>query len=141
MLLVFWFFKILVDVVLFLFADIVFDIAQVFTFILVFFCNLGDVDTSNWMTLMAFLLAFVFLGGWSLGLGLTCISRRGTVRHSLIFILINFVNIFFGWFVALWIFKIDFSYFWGWLETCFCLCIDSLFYYFFSQIQVTSLVI
>lgn len=126
---------------LFLFADIVFDIAQVFTFILVFFWNLGDVDTSNWVTLIAFLLAFIFLGGWSLGLELTCISKRGTVRYSLIFILINFVNILFGWFVALWIFRIDFSYFWGWLETCFCLYIDSLFYHFFSQIQVTFLVI
>lgn len=104
-------------IVVFLLASIPFDMIQVFGLIFAFFCYLGGVDSSSWMIFsIIFLMAFVFCGGLglSLSLRLTCISRKGIVRLSLVFIpmitLVPTKFVFFGEFIAFWVPDINFYY-------------------------------
>ena len=71
----------------FLFAGIIFDVAQVLGLILVFFCYLGGVNTSGGKA--SLLISLTLLKG----LGLRLISRRGGMRLSLIFVLGSFVAV------------------------------------------------
>lgn len=87
--------------------------------ILIFFCHLGGINSSNWVSsLTVFLVTFVFFKG--LGLRLTCISKWRIVSRislvSILMLLIGFVLIFLSWYVAFWAFRVNFAYFWGWLE-------------------------
>lgn len=67
---------------IFLFASIIFDVAQVLDFVFVFFCYLGDIDSSNWeVSSTAFL--FVLLKGLRLTM-----SKRRVVRFSFVFLYI-----------------------------------------------------
>lgn len=116
----------------FLFIDITFDIAQVLVLILIFFCHLSGINSSNWVSfLTVFLVAFVFFEG--LGLRLTCINKWKIVSRisfvSILILLIGFVLIFLSWYVAFWAFRVNFAYFWGWLEI----------YLYFYSISIVSL--
>ncbi len=92
------FFGILVGIVALLLVDVALDVTQVLDFILIIFCNFGDVNPSSWIaTLIVSLIVLVFLG--DLGLRLTYISKRRIIRLSLIAILIlliPFVFVFLG---------------------------------------------
>ena len=85
-LLVFRLFRVLICLVTFLFAGIVFDMAQMLSFIFIFFCYLGGIDPSSWMASSPFYLAHFE----ARGLDLRLISeRRRVTRFSLFFILIG----------------------------------------------------
>lgn len=88
------------------------DVTQVFSLIFVLLYNLGGVNPSSWVTLTAFLMAFIFFGGLGLGLRLICISMSEIVGLTLVSIPmfpIGFVFVLLDWFVAFWTFKVDFS--------------------------------
>ncbi len=53
---------------------------------------------------------------------------------SIPIILIGFVLVFFGGFLAFLVPRFDFSYPWGLLKSCFCFYIDNFFHHFFPQI-------
>ncbi len=112
----FWLLRILDDVVAFLFIHVTFNMVLVFGFVLVFLCYLCDIDPSSWIISIAFLVAFILLGGLhlSLGLKLTGISRRGIVGLSFVSIpmilLVLTGVLFFGRSVPLWAPGINFSY-------------------------------
>ena len=96
-----------------MFVGLVFNIIQVLSliFFLVLFCYLCSIDPSSWVTLTAFLVAFVFLGGLGLNLGLrlTYISKKKIVKLN--FVSISMVPtefIFFYRFVAFLVPSIDF---------------------------------
>lgn len=108
----FWLFRTLVDIVTFLFADITLNVTQVLDLILIFFCNLGSINPYSWVTLTASFMAFVILGAQKLWL--TYINSREIVELSLVSIailLIGFVLVILGRFVAFWALGIDFPYF------------------------------
>lgn len=133
----FWLFKILVNVVTLLLTGIIFDMAHVLAFILIFLYNLSDIDSSDWITsLVIFFMEFVFLE--SLGLKLTLISSRKIlvwfILISILMLFIGFIFIFLSYSTAFWIPGVNFAYFWGWLEAYLCFYIDCFFYYFFPQI-------
>ncbi len=82
-----------------LFANIVLDIAQIFLILVfVLLCNLSIVDPSSWMaSSIVFIITLVFFESLSMGLRLICISKRGIIGLSLVFILIlpsSFVFVF-----------------------------------------------
>lgn len=119
--------------------------AQVLSFILVLFCHFGIVDLSGWITsLIAFLMAFVFLRSLDLGLSLrlTCINKRGIVaKFSLIISMVLNSFIFLSRPGALWVSGVNLPYSKKWLESSFSFCINNFLHYFFSQIQLISLII
>lgn len=94
--LVFWLFKTLIGIIIFLLIDIVLDKAQILSliFVLILFSNLGDIDSNSQMTLS--LVAFIFFRG--LSLKLTCISGKEILGRLILIsifpiILIGFVFI------------------------------------------------
>lgn len=97
----FWLFGALFSIIAFLLVGVILNVTQVLG--LVFFSHFYSINSSNWMTLMTFLVAFVFLRGLDLDLKLACINRRGIVRLSFIFIPmlpIGFVLVFLCWSIA-----------------------------------------
>ncbi len=110
--LVFWLFRILVDVVAFLLIGVALNMIQVLG--LVFLSHFYGVDLSSWVASLPVIFVLVFFGG--LGLRLTCVSRREIVGLSFVSILIlpilpiSFVIVLFCQSIALWAPKIDFSY-------------------------------
>lgn len=108
---VFWLFNTLVNIMAFLFASVIFDMAQVFSFILYHF---KGIDPSCWISSStAFLIMFVFLRDLSLGLSLrlTCISKKGIIaRLSLIIPIVLTKYILPGGSVALWISEVNLLY-------------------------------
>lgn len=80
-------------------CNIALDISQIFLiFILVFFNNLTDIDSSSWIaSSTVFFIALIFFGGIGLCLSLTYISKRKIVEFSFVFLLmlaIGFVFVF-----------------------------------------------
>ena len=55
-------FRILIGIVIFLFADIVVNVTQVFGLVLIFFGNLNSINLNGWMILLATSIMFVFFG-------------------------------------------------------------------------------
>lgn len=76
-------FMTLVGIMNFVFASVIFDIAQVLGFVFVLLGNLGDINPSSLMTFLT--ATMTFFGG--LGLKLICVSdRKEIVGLSLVFI-------------------------------------------------------
>ena len=128
-----------------LFISIVFDVTQVFSFVLIFFCYLGGINPSGWIASTT--TAFIFLGS----LGLRLISKKGIVRLILIFVLVRsfiamlpkgVVLVFFCKRpIVFWVPEIDLLSPEKWLQAGFYFYIDSFLYYFTLRIQVSSSII
>ena len=86
LLLVFYLLGTFIDVVVFLFANIVLDMAQVFDliFFLIFLGNLNSIDSYNFIASSAAFIMLVFFRG--LGLKLIDISKQRVMGLSLILI-------------------------------------------------------
>lgn len=84
--LVFWLFGILISIVAFLITSVIFDVVQIFDFILVLLFYLGNVDPNGQITSLITSLILIFL--WDLGLRLT-ISRKRVIKLSLVFVFIS----------------------------------------------------
>ena len=147
--LVFWLVRLFVCIVTFLLADVILNIAQVLSFVLIFFCYLGGVNLSSWIT-SPLLFSLTFLGVE--GLGLRLISRRRwIVGLSLFFVLVGSLvtllpidiilvlldqrSVFF------WAHGIDFPSPGGWLEAGFCFYINNPLYRFILHIQVSPSIV
>lgn len=136
----FWLFKVLICIVIFLLASIIFDMAQVLCFVFIFPCYLGGIDSSSWM--ISPMTAFVFLEGLLLRL----MSRRRIVRLHFIFILvgslftilpISLVLIFLDQQpISFEVPGINLSSQGKYLQVSPCFCIDSLLYNLISRIYV-----
>ena len=82
----FWFFKAFVYIMIFLFANVVFDMAQVLGLILILFCYLSDIDLNGWMTSSPFFLAFFRAENLNLRL---ISKRKRIIKLSLFFVPID----------------------------------------------------
>ena len=122
--------------------------AQVFSLFFIFFCYFSDIESRSWITSSFFSLALFRAGDP----GLRLISKkRKVVGLSLFFVSIGslimllLIDVVFVFLdrgpVCFWAPKIDFSSSGGWLEACFCFCIDSLLYHLVPHIQVLPSVI
>ena len=110
--LVFWLLKVLIGINSFLLTGIIFDMAQIFGLIFIFFNHLSHIDPSGGMASSTAFTMFVFLR--SLGLRLTD-SRWEIIGLSLIFVpilafLMNIVLVFLGQQpIAFWALRVDLS--------------------------------
>lgn len=130
-----------------LFASIIFDIAQVLSFLFIFFCYLSNIDPNSWITSLIVSMMVVFLRS----LGLRLISRRRIMRLSIVLIfvfisipvfLIGVILVFFDWQpISFWAPRINLSNLGKWLQAGLCSYIDSFFYYFILYIQVLSSIV
>ena len=70
----------------FLFTGVILDIAQVFSFFLIFFCDLGGIDPNSWMASLPFSL--MLLGAKSLSLRLIN-GRKSVVGFNFFFVFVS----------------------------------------------------